>query len=261
VRLADLRVKQGRYDEAAALLEGAVGADAVRPRAALMLARGEASLAREMVAHQVERSDPGSSVCIPLLALLVDAELACGVDPVATIEALAACADAHPTPYTLALVALARGRAGQNDPRHWLRVALDGFQQAELPLETSLCRLDLAAACRHSDPDVAVAEARRALSEFERLEAARHVDAAAAVLRDLGQRVSPPRRSGTVLTKRELDVLGLLGEGHTNPEIADRLFISRKTVEHHVGNILVKLGLRNRAEAAAYAVREQPGAK
>lgn len=57
------------------------------------------------------------------------------------------------------------------------------------------------------------------------------------------------------LTIREQQVLELLGQRHTDHEIAERLFISRKTASSHVGNILAKLGATNRREAAAMAVR------
>jgi DNA-binding NarL/FixJ family response regulator len=95
-------------------------------------------------------------------------------------------------------------------------------------------------------PEVAVAEAKAALEAFERLEAARHADAAGALLRSLGAPIRTGPKGVGALTRREAEVLALVGAGLSNPEIGDRLYITRKTVEHHVGNILSKLGLRNR---------------
>ena len=261
IRLADLRVRQGRYDEAASLLEGVDDPEARRVRATLHLARGETALALDLRERALQNADPASSSCIPLLAELVDAQLANGQDADLSIQQLEACADAHPSTYSKALVALAKGRTGKGDARAWLRDAFDGFTEAGLPLEAALCRLELAQACRASEPALAVAEARAALQAFEKLESSRHADAASALLRDLGAKVAPPRSSGGLLTKREQEVVELLGAGLTNPEISQRLFISRKTVEHHVGNILAKLGLRNRAEIAAYTVRREPAGK
>jgi two-component system NarL family response regulator len=59
------------------------------------------------------------------------------------------------------------------------------------------------------------------------------------------------------LTRRESEILGLLAQGLSNKQIAAQLVISQNTVKNHVRNILEKLRLRSRAEAAAFAVREE----
>jgi DNA-binding CsgD family transcriptional regulator/tetratricopeptide (TPR) repeat protein len=67
---------------------------------------------------------------------------------------------------------------------------------------------------------------------------------------------SPSTRSDTFgLSRREREVLALISEGRTNREIGERLFISQKTVGVHVGNILSKLNVSGRVEAAAVAIR------
>jgi DNA-binding NarL/FixJ family response regulator len=56
-----------------------------------------------------------------------------------------------------------------------------------------------------------------------------------------------------LLSERELEVLRLLAQGKSNPEIAKELFITRNTVQNHVSSILIKTNLGNRTEAALYA--------
>jgi DNA-binding NarL/FixJ family response regulator len=107
---------------------------------------------------------------------------------------------------------------------------------------------------------MAAEDARSAFAVFERLGARPHADRAAALLRALGAGSRAGPRVAGELTRREHEVLDLLSHGLPNAEIASRLFISPKTVEHHVGRVLSKLGLRNRAEAAAWALRHPPAA-
>jgi DNA-binding NarL/FixJ family response regulator len=137
-----------------------------------------------------------------------------------------------------------------------LEDGLAAFAATDLTYECARTRAVLAEATCSSDPDVGVREAEIALSTFEQLGAAREADAMAALLRSLGVRATRSAPKGLpLLTRREREVLVLLGEGLSNPAISERLYVSRRTVEHHVSSVLRKLGLTSRAEAAAYAAR------
>lgn len=254
VRLAALRVRQGRLAEAGELLSGAEhDAYAVRPLAELHLARGEPALAAARIERHL-RTGPTTDLAAPLHVLLVQAELAQGhLD--AARAAVARLAGITANPLLSAYLEHARGLVAAEPAGH-LEAALAGFARLSLPLEEARVRLDLARVLATASPDMALAEARTAHARFRELSAGRDADAAAALLRELGVRGhSGPRGTGS-LTGREREVLVLLGEGLSNPDIAARLFVSRRTAEHHVSNILAKLGLANRAEAAAYAVRQ-----
>ncbi len=61
--------------------------------------------------------------------------------------------------------------------------------------------------------------------------------------------------AGAQLTQRELEVVKLIAEAHTNKQIAQILNVSEKTVESHRGNVLAKLGMRDRVELVRYAIR------
>jgi DNA-binding NarL/FixJ family response regulator len=270
IRLANLRVRQGRLEEAAQLLDGlAQHPDVVATLAALYLARGEVALARDLLERATQGQDNevptvGETTMVgPLLALLVDVHLEEGnLDGAERVtRRLGRIAGAQRGPYLTAIAALAKGRVciatGNEDARTCLHEALEGFARAQLPMELARTHLEIARALSERTPQVAIAEAKAALEAFERLEAARHADAAGALLRSLGAPVRTGPKGIGALTKREAEILQLLATGLSNPEIGDRLYITRKTVETHVGNLLAKLGLRNRAEAAAFVTRQK----
>lgn len=270
IRLAGLRVRQGRLEEAAQLLEGLEQhPDAIGTLAALHLARGEVALARDLLERTTQGQDDevptvGESTMVgPLLALLVDVHLEEGNldDAERVAQRLSRIAKSQRGPFLRALAAFAKGRvciaSEKGDARACLQDALEGFARAQLPMELARTRLEMARALSERSPEVAIAQAKAALTDFERLEATRHADAAGALLRSLGAPVRTGPKGIGALTKREAEILQLIGAGLSNPEIGDRLYITRKTVETHVGNLLSKLGLRNRAEAAAFVTRQK----
>jgi DNA-binding NarL/FixJ family response regulator len=105
------------------------------------------------------------------------------------------------------------------------------------------------------------------VAELKQLGAARAAALVARRLRERGVRglqVGPrssTRDNPAGLTGRELEVLALVSEGLRNREIAARLFLSEKTVDHHVSAILRKLGVETRGQAAAEATRLGVAAK
>jgi DNA-binding CsgD family transcriptional regulator/Tfp pilus assembly protein PilF len=262
VKLADLRVRQGRYEEAQRLIEGHEAHPvARRALAEIALMRGELELADELVSLCLDAEVADDAGCAPIVELQVRIRLAHG--DVAAAEAArdrlvdiaAASGSDRAAAHADTAIGLVAATAGEPATTS-LQAAVRRFTALGLPLEAARAQLALARGLVPGSPRAAISEAQAALGSFERIGARPDADSAAALLRDLGETGRPRTPGIGALTKRETEVLALLAEGCTNAQIAERLVVSRRTAEHHVANILSKLGLGTRAEAAAYAVRE-----
>jgi DNA-binding NarL/FixJ family response regulator len=121
------------------------------------------------------------------------------------------------------------------------------------------CPYETAVALSDADEDDAL---RRSLAAFQRLGARAPAALVARRLRRRGVRDLPrgpyakARRNSATLTQRELEVLALIADGLPNGDVAARLVVSRRTVDHHVSAVLRKLGARTRGEAGAIARRD-----
>jgi DNA-binding CsgD family transcriptional regulator len=236
--LALVRARRGDPDARRALAEAtAVGVPAEELFAHVDLAAADAELAwletsakgvdeatAAMLATAIEHHDLESASRLTFWRLLAGLESESSTD--------------GSGPYALAL-------AGD-----WEDAAAE-WRRLERPYEAAL------ALSRTGDVDAL----REAHAESRRLGARPLSTIVARELRERGIRDVPrgPRQStranGANLTARELDVLRLLAEGLRNAEIAERLVVSRRTVDHHVSSILRKLGARSRGEAVAAATR------
>jgi NarL family two-component system response regulator LiaR len=104
--------------------------------------------------------------------------------------------------------------------------------------------------------DLSAEELASALRKAAAGEAVLHPRVAARVIKELQGRREAALNPFTELSERELEVLKLIADGMSNAEMAAKLFLSEKTIKGHVSNILSKLHLVDRTQAAVYAWRE-----
>jgi hypothetical protein len=189
VRLAVLRVRQGRLEDAAQLLVGAeYDAYAMRPQIELHLARGEVDLAVARI-ERFFREHPATELTAtaPLLLLLVRAQLD-RADTAAAPQAatqLRGLATSQPHSLLAALADHAHGLVAAEDATEaaaHMEAAMAAFSQLGLALEEARARLDLSGVLAATQPAMALVEARAALERFQTLEATRDADAATSLL-------------------------------------------------------------------------------
>jgi DNA-binding CsgD family transcriptional regulator len=273
---ARLELDEGRWpdaaDSAAAVLR--VERTSITPRIIALVTLG---LVR------ARRGDPGQSEAFdeawalaeptgelqrigPVAAARAEAEWLQGNDDavdLATKDALAQALELG-SPRLIGELATWRQRAGLNGDvpagaaeQYALELSGEWRRAAALWRELG-CPYEAALALMAADEDEPL---RQALDELQRLEAWPAAALVARRLRELGARGVPrgpraaTRQNPASLTPREQEVLELVAEGLRNAEIAGRLVLSERTVDHHVAAILRKLDVRTRGQASAEAVR------
>jgi DNA-binding CsgD family transcriptional regulator len=259
-QLAELHRLRGEFGKAEEAYRRAsqFGRDPQPGLALLRLAQGQVDAAAAAIRRVMnEASDQVARS--KLLAAYVEIILAAGDVHAAhaASDELARLAGDLAAPLLGAVAAHAQGAVllGEGDARAALlalRHAWTAWQDLEAPYEAARVRVLIGLACRQlGDQDSAEMELDAARWVFRQLEAAPDLARVDALTR------KPATTAAGALTTRELQVLRLVAAGQTNRSIAADLFLSERTVERHMSNILTKLAVSSRAAATAYAYQHQ----
>ncbi len=255
-QLAELQRLRGGYAKAEeAYRQASQQGHTPQPGLALLrLAQGQVAAATAAIRTELDQAQDRAARC-KMLAASVEIVLAAGDVSAARAAAdeLAEIAGDAAAPPLHAAAAHAQGAVllAEGDARAalaTLRRAWTAWQDMEAPYEAARVRVLVGLACRQlGDEDTAAMELDAARWVFQELGAAPEL----ARVEQLYEAATPKAAGG--LSPREVQVLALVAAGNSNRAIAAELFLSEKTVERHVSNILTKLGVGSRTAAAAYA--------
>lgn len=273
IRLAELRRRQGRADEATEICDRV----SWHPQAKLCMAelaldRGDLRVAADRLDGYLRALPAGERLGrAPALALLVRIHSESGdVDMAAAkLDELAAIAeDATTDPLRASLRfstgLMAGARAEHERAREQFEDALDLWSRSGAPFEAAQARAAIGLTLsRLGRPDDAARELEAAIAAFAGLGADNERRRFGVELTGLRNEI-PATEAGPAddkaarggLSARELEVLRLVAQGLTDPEIAERLVVSRHTVHRHMANIRTKLNQRSKAAAVAKAADE-----
>ena len=274
VRLAELRWRQGRWDEATDLFRQVEHEGIAQPgRAELALSMGDAKAAADHAERYLrqlpaeDRMERAIGLELMVRSLAATGGYQAALEPLAELERIAK----HTTMNALrasaafASGALAAEQSDYEGARRCFEDAVSLYEKVSAPFDSARARLDLARALLNlgRQPESG-REATVALQSFRHIGAAKEAEAAATFLRSLGAAITlqEPAENPAGLSSREVEVLELIAAGKSNQEIANDLFLSVRTVERHISTIYEKIGAHGkaaRAAATAYALKRGLG--